>query len=364
MFEPALEDDYTPAMAPDQPRTRWTTETLSAQNLRGADDHDAAWRARLITPDDPDYDQALHLAVVGRAPRHSGRRHPAVVELLSDVAAGPLRIALVHGAFRNGGLVSAVLAVESPGGSALVLIPHDDFESDRLPGTGLALRALASAAWTRSAILLEVLLPPELAHLADMLKSAGFRHLTNLLYLLRSTVSSPAFQARGTNFGALTWATYSESTQSLFCEAVRRSYVQSSDCPELTAIRTPQQAIASHQTAGTHDPNLWFVAMRANDPVGVLLLSRMRRQPAVEIVYMGVAQPARGTGVADALMVRAVETARSASATRMALAVDARNAPARRFYSRWGFVEVGGRSAWIATPGDTETWNPRRGFQH
>ncbi|MDO8631481.1 MAG: hypothetical protein Q7R41_13420, partial [Phycisphaerales bacterium] len=246
--------------------------------------HGDEWKVRLITPDDPDYDQALHFAVVGRAPRHSGRRHPAVVELLSDVAAGPLRIALVHGAFRSGGLVSAVLAVESPGGSALVLIPHDDFESDQFPGTGLALRALASAAWARSVCVLEVLFPPELSHLADILKSAGFRHLTNLLYLLRSTVSNPAFQARGASLGGLTWATYSESTESLFCEAIRRSYVQSSDCPELTTIRTPQQAIATHLAAGAHDPNLWFVAMRANDPVGVLLLSRMRRQPAVEIV--------------------------------------------------------------------------------
>jgi GNAT superfamily N-acetyltransferase len=329
-----------------------------------ANDHGDGFNVRQITSDDPDYDQALHLAVVGRAPRHSGRRHPAVVELLSDVAAGPLRIALVHGAFRNGGLVSAVLAVESPGGSALVLIPHDDFESDQLPGTGLALRALASAAWARSVYLLEVLLPPELIHLADILKNAGFRHLTNLLYLLRSSVSSPAIRARGTNLSGLTWATYSESTESSFCEAVRRSYMQSLDCPELTAIRTPQQAIASHRASGAHDPNLWFVAMRANDPVGVLLLSRMRRQRAVEIVYMGVAQPARGTGVADALMVRAVEAARSASATNMALAVDARNASARRFYGRWGFAEVGSRSAWIATPGDTDTWDPLRGSQH
>lgn len=340
------------------------TEQKATPTPGVATDHGDGWEVRRITPNDPDYDLALDLAVVGRAPRHSGRRHPAVVELLSDVAAGPLRVALVHGAFHNGGLVSAVLAVESPGESALVLIPHDDFESDQFRGTGLALRALASAAWARSVCVLEVLLPPELTHLADNLKSAGFRHLTDLLYLLRSTVSYPTSQARGANFDGLSWTTYSGSTESLFCEAVRRSYVQSSDCPELTTIRTPQQAIASHLAAGAHDPNLWFVAMRANDPVGVLLLNRMRRQPAVEIVYMGVAQPMRGTGVADAMMARAVEAARSASATSMALAVDARNARARRFYSRWSFAEVGGRSAWIATPGDTETWNPRRGFQH
>jgi 2,4-dienoyl-CoA reductase-like NADH-dependent reductase (Old Yellow Enzyme family) len=40
----------------------------------------------------------------------------------------------------------------------------------------------------------------------------------------------------------LTWASYSDATETVFCEAIRRSYVQSSDCQELTAIRTPRQA--------------------------------------------------------------------------------------------------------------------------
>ena len=69
---------------------------------------------------------------------------------------------------------------------------------------------------------------------------------------------------------------------------------------------------------------------------------------------MGVAQVARGTGVADALLQRAVQTAADVSLTTLALAVDERNTPALRLYRRWGFVDTGVRDAWIASSPPTE----------
>ncbi len=64
---------------------------------------------------------------------------------------------------------------------------------------------------------------------------------------------------------------------------------------------------------------------------------------------MGVAQVARGTGVADAVMQRAVEAAGRVGANSLALAVDQRNTPARKLYGRWGFIEFAARDAWIIT---------------
>ena len=107
--------------------------------------------------------------------------------------------------------------------------------------------------------------------------------------------------------------------------------------------------LAGHRVAGAFDPELWSVAVREAQPVAVLLLSRLARQEAVEIVYMGVAQVARGTGVADAVMRRAVEAAGRVGANTLALAVDLRNTPARKLYGRWGFVEFADRDAWIVT---------------
>ena len=318
---------------------------------------EAGWVVRRMTPNDPLYEAALQSAVVGTATQFLGSRHPAVSEFLSDVAEGPLRIDLVFGAWCNEQLAGSAVVVESPEGSGLVLIPCGAAAEEQLKGTRLALRSAVTAAWSGHLDLLEILVPPELTHLADALRFSGFRRLTELIYLSRSTELETPRESTKLSRQGLNWVTYSDTARALFCEAVRLSYVQSLDCPELTSIRTPEQAIASHRATGIHDPDLWFVAMQAGKPVAVLLLSRMRRQAAVEIVYMGVAQDARGTGVADALMIRALEAARSVSATYLALAMDVRNTPARSFYSRWGFARVGARCAWIATPDDKGVWD-------
>ena len=315
------------------------------------------WAVRHVNAADSLYDAALHFVVVGSSSPCRDDRHPAVSELMSDLADGPLRVSLVHVALHDGRMVSSAAAIESPEGSGLVLIPCDATGPEQFTGTGLALRSLVLAAWSQSLDLLEVLIPSGQTRLADSLRFGGFRLLTELIYLARPIDSGPNRNLSAASRPELDWRTFSDATRALFCEAVRRSYVQSMDCPELTTIRTPEQAITAHQATGVHDPGLWFVARQGGEPVGVLLLSSMRRQDALEIVYMGVAQDARGTGVADALMERALESARLMSATNLALAMDVRNLPARRFYGRWGFTRMAARCAWIATPDSKVTWN-------
>jgi ribosomal protein S18 acetylase RimI-like enzyme len=70
---------------------------------------------------------------------------------------------------------------------------------------------------------------------------------------------------------------------------------------------------------------------------------------SLEIVYLGVAQPARKTGVANALLARAVQIARARNDALLMLGVDERNEPARRLYDRWGFLEAARKDVWIAT---------------
>ena len=91
-------------------------------------------------------------------------------------------------------------------------------------------------------------------------------------------------------------------------------------------------------------------AARGRHPVGVLLLNVVEGTAGLEIVYIGVAQPSRRTGVADALLERTFDLARSVSARYVTLAVDRRNDPARRMYARWGFAEAVTRAAFVATP--------------
>jgi mycothiol synthase len=307
---------------------------------------------RLVHREDPNHSTALHVALSARPPGRVGRPDPRVAGLLADSRDRSLSIELLVAAFQGDECLSAALAVESPGRAALVFVPEDEDADDRRQATIACLQTLQRAARERCIILLEMLLPPHSERLAVSVRASGFRYLTRLLYLRRPV--DPA-ACRFGPAGDLRWVTCGAGEDELFADAVERTYAQSLDCPELTGLRPMSDVLAAHRAAGVFDPTLWSVALRRDEPVAVLLLNRLPRQPALEIVYMGVAQVARGTGVVNAVMRRAVNAAGRLSATSLALAVDQRNAPARRVYARWGFAEFAARDAWIVTSAPNES---------
>lgn len=311
----------------------------------------ADFAVRLVRREDPNHSTALHVALSAGPPGRAGRPDPRVADLLADSRDRSLSIELLVAAFQGEECLSAALAVESPGRAALVFVPENENADDRRRATIACLQALQRAARERSIILLEMLLPPDSERLAVSVRASGFRYLTRLLYLRRPV--DPA----ACGFGPaddLRWVTYSPDSAGLFAEAVERTHAQSLDCPELTGLRPMSDVLATHRAAGVFDPALWSVALRRDEPVAVLLLNRLSRQPALEIVYMGVAQVARGAGVANDVLRRAVDAAGRGGATSLALAVDQRNAPARRVYARWGFAQFAARDAWIVTSPPTE----------
>jgi mycothiol synthase len=306
---------------------------------------------RLVHREDPNHSTALHLALSARPPERAGRPDPRVAGLLADSRDRSLSIELLVAAFQGEECLSAALAVESPGRAALVFVPEDEDADGPRQATIACLQALQRAARERRILLLEMLLPPDSERLAVSVRASGFRYLTRLLYLRRTV--DPAATGVGPA-DDLRWVTYGAGQDAMFAEAVERTYAQSLDCPELTGLRPMSDVLAAHRAAGVFDPTLWSVALRRDEPVAVLLLNRLPRQPAMEIVYMGVAQVARGTGVANDVLRRAVDAAGRWSATSLALAVDQRNTPARRVYARWGFAEFAARDAWIVTSPPTE----------
>lgn len=311
----------------------------------------ADFAVRLVHREDPNHSTALHVALGARPPERVSRPDPRVAGLLADSRDRSLSIELLVAAFQGEECLSAALAVESPGRAALVFVPEDADADDRRRATIACLQALQRAARERCILLLEMLLPPDSERLAVSVRASGFRYLTRLLYLRRTV--GPAVSGLGPA-GDLRWVTYGADQDELFADAVERTYAQSLDCPELTGVRPMSDVLAAHRAAGVFVPTLWSVALRRDEPVAVLLLNRLPRQPALEIVYMGVAQVARGTGVANDVLRRAVDAAGGSGATSLALAVDQRNAPARRVYTRWGFAEFAARDAWIVTSPPTE----------
>ncbi|MEK6799171.1 MAG: GNAT family N-acetyltransferase [Planctomycetota bacterium] len=301
---------------------------------------------RSFAADSPEYGTALQLLLNDGAEALPRGAQSLVTEFLDDAQRRGLSTDLMVGVADKGRVNTATLAVISPGRAALVLVPPR-FESLHRGALECALRRLLALCWARRVVLAELLVSPDCEALPHSAAAAGFRFLTQLIYLRRSTtVDSPA---RSTPAADLQWITHRAEGERFFETAVAATYAESLDCPELTGLRPMADVLATHQAAGDFDPSLWTVAQRAGVPVGVILGASLPRHRAVEIVYMGVAPAARGTGVGDALLQRAVRLSRGIGATTMALAVDGRNAPARAMYARWGFQDVGSRDAWIAT---------------
>ena len=308
-----------------------------------------SFEVRFISATAPGYFRALHRALQVPCPDAGRPAAGPVADLLATVDRGTASIHMLLGAYAGGQLISACLAVESPGSVAMVFAPsalRSDLERKALVAM---LRRLQVTARERSLTLLEALVRPESQAVAGALAEAGFRYLTRLCYL---RVDLPGRAPSPPGPTDLQWVTYAPDREGLFRKAIELTYAESLDCPELSGVRPSSDTLAGHRATGVFDPGLWFVAMRGGQPLGLILLNRIVPEPALELVYMGVAQPVRRQGVANALLGRAFDSAASVGAVLMALAVDERNLAARRLYARWGFSELTTRNAWIASPCD------------
>ncbi len=253
--------------------------------------------------------------------------------------------------FSKWGIEASAIAILMPGNQAILLIGSKKLDDVCHEGLGAAVAAVVNEAGGQGIKLLEALPEPGDRFRSTVLKRAGFRYLSNLHYLRRDS-------ARGTTLSArsdLEWTEYSDRCREAFLQTLERTLSQSLDFPELNGIRSSEEALQGYAAVGRHEPGLWWLASVAKEPAGILLQSEIDECGTIELVYCGVTQPFRRTGVADALVRRAVHQTGQIGARTMALGVDERNAPAHRLYRRWGFVPFAIRAAWIATPHKIET---------
>lgn len=307
---------------------------------------------RQLERDDPDWIRAVRIAL-GLPPDGDGASTGQVRALLDAESAGPhaIRLDIVVAAESDGRMVTAVVGAVSPGRSAMVIAPQRTASSALLQhALPAALRESCRIAFDGGLRLLEALVEPEARGLARAMDAAGFRFLTRLLYLNRAVTLPPPARRAAPD---VEWLPYEDAHEPIFCAALEATYAQTSDCGELVGLRSSVDVLAGHRASGLHDPALWWVARCDGRPAGILLLAGLPDAPALEIVYLGVAQTMRGQGLGDALMDRAVRAARRLRATRLTLAVDRANAPARALYAKWGLGHRFSRDAWIASsPGN------------
>lgn len=304
---------------------------------------------RMILPSDVDHLPAMHRALALPVASHGSGAAPAVAELLAKASDHKILTEMLYGGYDGDELVGVALAVEPPGRAALTFVAPGAASPRWIEATVGALRALKETAWRRGVLLLESLLIPGKNPTQTALLASGFDYLTCLRYL-RFELPPERIRSPTSDSSEIHWVSYGVDRADLFCGVIAKTYAQSLDCPELSGLRPVEEVLAGHLATGTFVPGCWWVALQGESPVGVILLNRISAEPAFEVVYMGVAQPARRAGVAKRLLRKAMVVARENGATELALAVDERNAPARAMYRRWGFVEHARRAAYIATP--------------
>lgn len=334
---PALSNIFGNPVVPAKPAA--TAPIHAPPPSRGTDAAGEGSTARVGTPTASERREALSIALGVDGRRASAStvtnflRQPA---LIAAADAG-LRTVKVKDRIRF-----ALVPIPSPGRTTLLLVPG---KLPRRPAQGLlaAIAATIEDACRRQKAagidLVQMLLPPGATELAQLACTrCGFWHLADLHYLQK--------RARRAAAGNVAlppgWrmAPYSASAHPLFEEAIRRSYEDSLDCPQLAGRRVIEDIIRGHKAAGEFKPALWRVLLRDRGdgqpplPQGVLLLSGLGvgGTAGVELVYLGLAPEARGLGLGQRLLSMAESAAAATHGRTLVLAVDAQNEPALRLY--------------------------------
>ena len=226
----------------------------------------------------------------------------------------------------------------------------DTFAWQPLPDGGVAVRwpadgavtpaelDAARRAWLAAGLrYAQAFLPLPLTGSTQPLIAVGFRPLT-VLELHRRPVSVTD-SVRTPTVNGLTLRPFDGLDSAVIKSTLARTYVGSLDGPELNALRLDDAA--PYEAGG-----LAVLAFRGAEPVGVLQLEASDDGTLLEFAYLGVVPEARRTGVAAALVEFALAHAALSGRRTVLLGVDARNAPAKALYARFGFAEYERRAVW------------------
>lgn len=141
-----------------------------------------------------------------------------------------------------------------------------------------------------------------------------------------------------------------------FAELITETYQVTRDCPRFTQYRSATQTLDTYRVSAAFAPSLWFRISEAasSRPIGCLILARHGMcgphedgsGQVIEVVYMGLIPSARGKGHGRRIFQCANQIARSERVTRIILAVDQQNHPARSIYLRAGLQAILSETVW------------------
>lgn len=246
---------------------------------------------------------------------------------------------------RDNGIVGAVLGLATAGGIGMVWPPKTTETSQRNIVEDVLSRHIIGWLRQRGSAVGQCLLHPDEASLAQPLERHGFRHTTALWYLRLGT---GALAPAKPSLSQFDYQSVADTDPAVFRETLRRSYHGTLDFPEITGAITIDQALAGHRGLGPLRPELWWLALHAGRPVGVLLLNELPEEAAWEVSYIGVAAEERGHGFGRELVQKAVAEAHAGGASELILSVDQRNSLAWQLYRSVGFEPFDSREVFLA----------------
>ncbi|MDT8438599.1 MAG: GNAT family N-acetyltransferase [Wenzhouxiangellaceae bacterium] len=228
----------------------------------------------------------------------------------------------------EGGIDGSVWVQPLPGRYALVWPPRAD-----CPTAAVLLRAAARCCDRQGHCVSQVLLAGEPGDVdAGLLARSGFPHIAPMLYLEGSGVAEPHESPAGD------WMPLDPNDFGRFARLFRAAETGSLDFPELAGARPLRAVLDGFKAQGRLDPALWRLLRVDGEDAGLLILADHPGSACLELVYMGLGPNFRGRGLGRVL-VRAALASAQARACRMLVALDARNAPARRAYLSCGLRE-------------------------
>jgi ribosomal protein S18 acetylase RimI-like enzyme len=247
---------------------------------------------------------------------------------------------------RDGWVHWAALPVVSPGrtvlyfGTSALLLGRDPTAMHQ------GIEAVSGHYAALDVELAQVLLDPLDTATVAVYAQHQFQRMAELLYLQRSVrkASMPVPLP-----GEFKLVPYSQETHAGFAAGILASYEKSLDCPALNGMRGIEDIIIGHKSAGTFDPNDWFLLLHGNQPVAVLLLAVTHQADGMELVYLGLSPSVRGYGLGNYLMQVAEARVCAKKLDKLSLAVDATNQPALKLYYRHGMKQVTSKVAMMRT---------------
>ncbi len=244
----------------------------------------------------------------------------------------------------GGRFAFSVLAVPNAGRTAMFFASHPRRSADVPSIAGLIDHACGQIAGWGVDLAQALMEPAEVLDQAAY-REAGFHDLAVLGYLeLALTNADPP---------APCWppgarlAAYCPAIDADLVRILEASYHDTLDCPGLRGLRRTSDVMAGHKATGRFDPALWTLLYLEEEPVGVILLNAFPAQRTVELVYLGLAPPARGRGLGRQLLRHGLRQLRGRNERTLTLAVDERNAPALGLYQSEGMRLMVRRAAMI-----------------